>query len=253
MENLHELTSRIERFAPFSLEGRDSLSTRSSASLTCKVDSDGKLLPFYGNTVVFMLGEDENRYVLELQDALYRAFGEESIHDPQNISRHAFTRDRLAGETLHMTLHDLANPTNDYSVADTRDHALDVLEQVRQDFFPDPNLPIEMIPRWIFSMMDTSIVLGLVPADEENCRRLLGMYERFHEVVKLGFPFLTPHVTLAYYRPMDLSAAQLDGLREVMRRFNQSMENRPAFRLFSKNLVYQEFEDMNHYRTISRT
>lgn len=239
MENLQQMTGRIEQFAPGSLYFSDSLDTRSSGSLTCKVDSDGNLKPFWGNTVVFLLDENEQSEAKRLQQKLYIPFSED---------KHPFTRNPLRSDSFHMTLHDLANPTtlqDGFTVENTRIHALETLHRVRRAF---PK-PVEMRAKWIFSMMHTSVLLGLLPADEENCRRLLGMYECFHDVVPLKWPYLTPHITLAYYRPEDFPFEDLQKLRSVLDEYNQSKPDF-TFRLLPERLVYQEFDDMNSYYTI---
>ena len=63
-----------------------------------KVNHDGKFLPFYGNTVVFLL-EDRTKEILStLQSQLYKAAGK-MLSQP------------LHPDTFHMTLHDLVNST----------------------------------------------------------------------------------------------------------------------------------------------
>ena len=240
MESLQQLHDRICKFAPQSLYFSDSLDTRSSESLICKVNENGSLKPFFGNTVVFLLDPAEKAEAKRLQACLYTPFAE---------NQHPFTAQPLKEETLHMTLHDLANPTtlqDGHTVENTRAYALEVLSRVKQDF----SKPIKMRPKWLLSMMHTSILLGLLPADEDNCRRLLGMYECFHEVVPLKWPYLTPHITLAYYKPMDVCFEDLQKLRAVLDAFNQNPPDF-TFRLRPEMLVYQEFDDMNSYRTIT--
>jgi len=242
METLHELQARIGSFAPGSLYFSDVLSTKDNEKLTCKVGEDGRLKPFPGNTIVFMLGEDEREAAKEIRNRLYAN---------RELAEALFTLEPLKPETLHMTLHDLANPTtlkHGYTVENTREHALDMLAEIKRDF----TRPIQMKPRWMSSMLNISILLGLEPVDEENCRRLMEMYERFHDVVCPDYARLTPHITLAYYRPMEASAEQLNGLRAILDDFNQSSGERPIFELRPDMLVYQEFEDMNSYKTVEK-
>lgn len=68
---------------------------------------------------------------------------------------------------------------------------------------------IKMKSKYIFNMVDTSLVLGLYPADEGEYRRLMDLYFLFDTIKKLSYPF-TPHITLAYYNVdgFDLQAAQ---------------------------------------------
>jgi hypothetical protein len=67
-----------------------------SPGLRAKVDDAGAFLPFVGNTVVFLLSDEEKAALSVLQDSLYAAAG------------HLLAQ-RLSPDTFHMTLHDLAN------------------------------------------------------------------------------------------------------------------------------------------------
>lgn len=244
-ESLADLHGRIAEFAPGSLYFSDSLCTRGNEKLTCKVNEDGTLKPFPGNTTVFMFDEQENKWIENLQSRLYA---------DQDLANALFA-DRLGEETFHMTLHDLANPStwkDGHTIENTREAALKVLAEIKKDF----KEPIRMRPTWMFSMLNISILLGLEPVDDENCSRLLEMFERFHEVVPLSWPKLTPHITLAYYRPMEASWEQLEKLRAILNGHNEYYENNkdhedyPVFLLRPENLFYQEFADMNNYRTV---
>ena len=61
-----------------------------------KVDREGNILPYYGNTTVFLLREGVRERVSELQEELYRAA-------PEMLA------ERLRTDTLHMTLHSLSD------------------------------------------------------------------------------------------------------------------------------------------------
>ena len=99
----------------------------------------------------------------------------------------------------------------------------------------------------VFNMMNTSVVLGLEPVDDENCCRLMQMYERFHKIVPLGYA-LTPHITLAYYKPGVYPEEYLYALAGAFDTCNQKLGQ--IVELDIEGLHYQEFSDMNHYRTI---
>jgi len=92
-------------------------------------------------------------------------------------------------------------------------------------------------------MVNTSIVLGLQPADEESWRRLDEMYTTLEDVVHLGYA-LTPHITMAYFLPGTYGSDQVQRLSAALR--NVELE----ITLDMKNLVLQEFFDMNHYETV---
>ncbi len=108
------------------------------------------------------------------------------------------------------------------------------------------NTKIKMKSKYIFNMVDTSLVLGLYPADGEEYKRLLELYSVFEKVKKLDYPF-TPHITLAYYNVdgFDLKSARI--LEDTVYRLNgRAME----MELEVNNLYYQKFKNMNDYINI---
>ena len=198
-------------------------------NLRKKVDGDGKLLPYLGNTVVFLLDEDTKQKLCQIREALYRAAGE-MLAEP------------LQTATFHMTLHDLANGQPGQWclrewMADTQARAGEILCRWKG------SAPIRMKATWMFNMVSTSIVLGLAPADGDSWRRLDEMYTALEDAVPLSYA-LTPHITLAYYRPGTYSQEQAERLAGVLRPVDMEVELR------MENLVLQEFTDMNHYETI---
>lgn len=242
MENLDMFRARTA-FESDCLPAYGGLDTMDVPSLRVKVNEQGDLIPIHGNTVVFLLGEEERCAVEASRRKLM-----ESCAD-------LFTPEWLKQDTFHMTLHDLENGAPGGEINARMDAARGRAQEIlrKMDFEP-----IRMRPTWAFSMVNTSVVLGLEPETEDDCLRLMALYEQFHEVVMPGYPFLTPHITLAYYRRGHFSEEQLRRLRDTLSEVNgcerRRREGRPDFRapfiLKRENLVYQEFTDMNHYRTI---
>ena len=62
-------------------------------------------------------------------------------------------------------------------------------------------------------------------------------------VVQLGYG-LTPHITMAYFRPGTYSMEQVQRLSAVLRDVEMGIT------LNMKDLVLQVFTDMNHYETV---
>ena len=91
-------------------------------------------------------------------------------------------------------------------------------------------------------MVNTSIVLGLAPVDEDAWRRLDEMYTALEDVVHLGYA-LTPHITMGYFLPGTYGQEQVQRLSSALRKVDLEIT------LDMKNLVFQEFSDMNHYET----
>lgn len=198
-------------------------------NLRKKVDEAGNLLPFRGNTVVFLLEDPVKEQLCLLRESLYRA-APEMLASPLQTS------------TFHMTLHDLANGVPGQQglegyMAETREAA----ERILPHWKNDP--PLRMKATWLFNMVNTSIVLGLTPADGESWQRLDGMYTELESVVPLGYA-LTPHITMAYFRPGTYSPDQVQRLASALR--NVELE----VTLAMENLVLQNFSDMNHYETV---
>lgn len=198
-------------------------------NLRKKVDDGGNLLPFVGNTVVFLLDDDTKEALWKLQESLYRAAPDMLAH-PLQMS------------TFHMTLHDLANGQPDQQglrehMEDTRAQATRLLSQWKNA------PPLQMKATWLFNMVNTSIVLGLAPADESSWHRLDEMYMALESVVHLGYG-LTPHITMAYFRPGTYSMERVQRLSAVLRDVEMDIT------LNMKDLVLQVFTDMNHYETV---
>ena len=213
------ITSSLPQWGDFS----------TNPNLRKKVDDAGNLLPFLGNTVVFLLDEKTKEKLRQLQESLYQA-APDMLAQPLQMS------------TFHMTLHDLANGTPvQPGLQDYIHYTQERVSQILPGWKDAP--PLRMKTTWLFIMVNTSIVLGLKPADEESWRRLDEMYTTLEDVVRLGYG-LTPHITMAYFLPGTYSSDQVQRLSEVLRRVDLDIT------LDMKNLVLQNFSDMNHYETV---
>lgn len=198
-------------------------------NLRKKADDSGRLLPFRGNTVVFLLDGQTRAALSKLRDELYEKAGW-MLSEP------------LTEDTFHMTLHDLENgPPEDPDLPGRMALAREQAEPILAAWRDQPDLRMEA--GWMFNMVNTSIVLGLIPGDDESRERLGRMYRRLERVKPLGYA-LTPHITLAYYRPGIYDPGALMQLRSALRPVQLQL------RLRMEDLVLQEFEDMNHYTTV---
>ena len=198
-------------------------------NLRKKVDDAGNLLPFLGNTVVFLLDDDTKEKLRELQESLYQA-APDMLAQPLQMS------------TFHMTLHDLANGTpGQPGLQEYMSYTQERVSQILPDW-KDAS-PLRMNTTWLFNMVNTSIVLGLKPADEESWHRLDEMYTALEFVVKLDYA-LTPHITMAYFRPGTHSQEQVHRISDALRNVDLDITLR------MEDLVVQNFTDMNHYITV---
>ncbi len=232
METYQEFLDRIGSF-----EKRDvnygNQYFKGNPSILQKVAKDNTFRDFYGDTIVFLLDESVRKQLEEYVELLYRAVPE------------CFCR-RLGSNTFHVTLHDLSNsPVLQNIAEEIFNNELKVVE-IAREIKKYENTKIKMKSKYIFNMVDTSLVLGLYPADGEEYKRLLELYSVFEKVKKLDYPF-TPHITLAYYNVdgFDLKSARI--LEDTVYRLNgRAME----MELEINNLYYQKFKKMDDYINI---
>jgi hypothetical protein len=189
-----------------------------------KVDSNGKLLPFAGNTVVFLLDNATKAALQKVQSELHRQCGD-MLAEP------------LVPSTFHMTLHDLANGPVLSQREEMAKQAMTALDEIRAAQLP----PIPMKATWTFNMVSTSIVLGLEPDGDAAWEQLDRLYQRFQQVRPLSYA-LTPHITMAYFRPGVYGDTAR--LRQAVGPVELSVE------LDMQKLVLQDFDHMNAYRTV---
>lgn len=217
----------LDDYIPCSLPQWGDFTT--NLNLGRKVDKEGNLLPYIGNTVVFLLDDATKEHLRLLQEGLYCA-ALEMLAQPLQMS------------TFHMTLHDLANGLPDQPglseyMRYTQERASQILPGWKKAS------ALRMKTTWMFNMVNTSIVLGLAPADEESWHRLNEMYIALEDVVHLGYA-LTPHITVGYFRPGTYSTEHVQRLSAALRPVELDITLR------MEDLVFQNFYDMNHYETV---
>lgn len=211
--------------------------------LARKVGPDGSYIPFAGSTVVFRPGKRCLRVVRLMQRVLHGGLeGMDILASP------------LPASTIHMTLHDLISPEmcvsdpedgNGYGieVANSLNRAAAAVEEIRKTY---AGRKITMVSDRIVNMVSKSLVLMLKPRTEQDYELLLEWYHRFDGIQKLPYP-LTPHITLAYFRP-----GMLDGesLGRAVDAAQISPGNAPVFEFDPLGLTAQYFRDMQTYLDI---
>lgn len=199
------------------------------AQLEKKVGPDGALLPYPGNTAVFLLGGRERGILTQLREELYSAAG-------------FMLAERLREESFHMTLHGLEDGVpGTPGLAERMSAAAELARPILERYRSGP--PLRMRATWLFNMLHTSVVLGLAPADGDSYARLDAMYLELESVKCFGYA-LTPHITMAYYRPGCYSAGQAEKLASALRPVELELS------LDMEDLVLQDFSDMNRYETV---
>ena len=229
MENLHEFHARVDGFQRDSLPHDGPLTTK--PLLVEKVAPDGGLLPFFGNTMIFDLPVETQLEIARMQLLLHHRCG-------------FMLAQPLAPATLHMTLHDLLNGVDAAALAEpvrrTGEAAKAILHRPRAA----PQPPIRLTSTLAFNMTNGSVALGFAPDAEADCTALMSMHADYQAVVALDYP-LTPHVTLAYFRPGSYAPEAVTALAEALAAINALP--RVHIAVAAGCLHYYTFEDMNTY------
>ncbi len=231
LENLDGYRQRTG-FMWQSLPGEGVLST--GAGLMKKVDGEGAFRPFFGDTVIFSLAEDDIRWLAQVQDALY-----EELWD--------CLAQRLSPDTFHITLHDLSNsPAGWPSGMPGNNKRVNLRLDAARAHLP---ATLRLRSTCVFSMVNTSLVMGFEPLTEADCAALMTLYHSLDEVVRLSYP-LTLHATLAYYRPGVYGQETLNRLNAALSRIGRE---RRELALTLGGLSYAEFDSMNRYQVSGRS
>lgn len=209
------------------------------SDLTHKITPDGNYCGFPGSTVVFRLNRDTFRMVQMMQASLYRQLDETGM-----------LAKPLPASTLHMTLHDLVSPEQNASGNEgEKRYAQEVENSLRQAEIIVRGIQeryagqeITLIPDRIVNMVSKSLVLLMKPASEQDHSLLMEMYRQFDGIKTLPYP-LTPHITLAYFRPGMIDG---DRLGVVINRLQPQPGASPVCHLYPESLTAQCFSDMAH-------
>ena len=228
MERYGDFLGRVSAFEVAELDLGKSY-FRGRASLADKIDEENRLKAFFGDTVVFDLDEAVKNRISALADRLYSDAGD-------------CLAERLSGATLHMTLHDLSNGTN---LSEIQGKMAENEEKIRSISLPSRT--IKMKSTFVFNMVNTSLVLGLVPADEEEHIKLMELYDIFDGILEAKYP-LTPHITLAYFTPSGFGEEEKLRLEATVNEIN--LDSQFEIILDTKKLHYQHFFSMNDYRNV---
>lgn len=229
----------------------DSVSGRfpTHPGLLDKVDEEGAFRPYMGSTVVFRLDRQSRGYFQIVREIIMGGM-KGLLSEP------------FPASAFHMTLHDLVCPEmtgvsqvykdearTGYSpqymteVERSLAAASRVVEEIRREYAGDR---IELLTDRVVNMVSKSLVMMLKPATEIDYRFLLELYHRFDGVKALPFP-LTPHVTLAYYRPGEIDG---DLMSEVIEKVQVDANDPMPVSLSIDGLTAQRFLDMAHYTDV---
>lgn len=228
METYQEFLDRIHSFEKKEISFGNSY-FKGNPSLSQKIDKENNFQNFYGDTVVFALDHAAKEKLSAYAERLARSAPE------------CFC-ERLVPDTFHVTLHDLSNSPVLRDVAEELfENELMVIEQLKE-IQKQAKTNIRLKSTCLFNMVDTSLVLGLYPADEDAYRRLMELYSIFDRVKKLNYPF-TPHITLAYYNINGFDPQAASVLENTVLQLNHDIE----LEFNVRDFYYQKFKSMNDY------
>ncbi len=228
LETLAAFHERVDGFEHDSLPHSGPLVTK--PLLVEKAAPDGRLLPFFGNTMIFDLPEEIQLTIARMQLILHHRCG-------------FLLAEPLSPATLHMTLHDLLNGVDASALAEpvraTGEQARAILRRQKEDA-----RPIHLTSIAAFNMTCGSVALGFAPDTEADCAHLMALHAEYQAVVPLNYP-LTPHVTLAYFRPGAYDEDAVAALAGALREINALPP--VHLTLTADALHYCRFTDMNTY------
>jgi len=232
-ETLAQMTARVSTFAFDSVPYEPSFGL--PKSLNSKViPSSGELAPFYGNTIVYELDAEVIAELDEITDSLYEEFA-------------ASLCTRISPDTYHLTLHDL--------------HSSPQLPKVAANVFTDTPRALQLVDRarivgpiamrctCVFNLVNTSIVVGLLPITDEDCERLAQARALFDEITPAGL--FTPHITLAYYRPDAPQELNPEKLRQLLAELSTEIDGL-LVALHPGRLQLWQFASMANYWRITK-
>ncbi len=232
MEKYSDFLERTGKFEKPELEIREE-DFHPHAELGAKCCPDGTFRKFYGDTVVFELKHKAKEKMSVLIEELYEKV-------PECFS------EKIDKSTLHMTLHDLSASDNIDEVAgDVFRNEVKLLEVLRENPVKDDT--IKMKTNVVMNMVSKSLVMALVPCEEEDWDKLQELYALINKVKVCPYPFLTPHVTLAYFNTNGFSEKSVKKLKKIVAKMNESGFD---VTLHTDKLYYQHFYSMNDYKNI---
>lgn len=206
--------------------------------LVSKVNADGSYAPFFASTVVFVADQPCAQAVEKMQTVLHDSLGD-MLASPLPVA------------SCHMTLHDLISPemcVSDPSdgesyrreVDDSLNKAGIIVNAIRHEY---AGKKIVMEADRVVNMVSKSLVLLLRPHSESDYELLLDLYRRFDSIVCLPYK-LTPHITLAYFRPGMIDG---DRLGAAINRVQIQNHHAPSVTFYPEALTAQIFRDMQTY------
>lgn len=199
-----------------------------------KVGENGSFLDFFGDTVIFDLDEDTRNYFSYIETKLY------------NRVHQCFSK-KLDKSTFHMTLHDLSSSHDLYEAgAMTFVNEVKLIKLIKANEIKRERIKVRT--NYLINMVNTSIVMALVPENEQEWNKLESLYRLIDNVKECPYPYLTPHVTIAYFHRSGFEITSLNALKKAVYDLNE--EDKFYFELDTQKLMYKKFSSMEDYVTV---
>jgi len=207
-------------------------------SLSKKVDFQGKLKPYFGDTVVLKLEESNRTRLSKFQESLLEDLP-------------ALFAEPLDPAYFHITLHDLNSSTDELPLKtvmnENRLKCEKIFKEVASYF--KKNLQYSTVtlkPLYIYPCCNISVVAGFTPLTDHDFRIIMNLYNLFDEVRYLDY-WLRLHATLCYFKPGELTGEEIRNLYNKLK--NLSMEDFTV-KLNLWELAYERFSSMNRYSDV---
>ena len=201
-------------------------------SVRDKVDENNHFKGFWGDTLVFDLKDE---YKFKLNSFISRLY---------EVVPECFCA-KLSQESLHLTLHDLS------SANICREVTEDVMKNesnIKELLKVIKILPttIRMKTYCLANILNISLVLVFIPADDVEYLKLMTVYHLFDVIRILGYKY-SPHVTLGYFNVNGFDVTAVTRLENLVNELNkESFE----MSISTEDLFYQHFTSMNDYQNI---
>lgn len=207
-------------------------------SLRKKVDKSGRLKHYFGDTVAVPL-KKEDIYSLEtIQKKIYLEISDISAEE-------------LVSDCFHVTIHDLNSSSCKGEIQNklenNKNKCKTIFKKLAEGLKKNPDQSkIKLNSTYIYPSCNISYVIGFVPDSEKDFKTLMNLYNNFNEVVYLDcLPRF--HVTLNYFKPVELSGAKIIKMYNAFLKFNKQLDI--TIELDLLKLEYQRFENMNSYNS----
>lgn len=231
METFQDFTQRINSLTPH-LTFSSPTDFVPSDNINQKVKADNLFKPYFGDTIVFNLCEDEKSAIKRIANPIYDGFSD-------------YFAEKVKDETYHVTLHGLCSDNDLSKIAEKIFYNELNIKDLLKGCECSHRL-IDMKSTAVFNMVNTSIVLGFIPKNEIEYAKLMNLKQLFNKIYPSSCPF-TPHVTLAYFNKTRMNSEKKAALYELIKKLSSTQIN---LSLNMNNLFYQKFINMNHYYNI---